>query len=102
MLVKDPAKRISWEELFERELSQKDLLNVSPMKVIQTASLNDRGLQCQNSSDQNYTAFLYFIQERNKLLYLYYMAKEILSLNFDSPDMPIVHFCFTQYMCRIA
>lgn len=34
MLVKDPAKRISWSELFDRELSSKDLANISPSKVI--------------------------------------------------------------------
>lgn len=34
MLQKDPAKRISWDELFQRELTQLDLLNVSPAKVI--------------------------------------------------------------------
>lgn len=47
-------------------------------------------------------AFLYFIQERNKIQYLYHVLKEIIELNFDTPDLPVILFCFTQYLCRVC
>ncbi|EGR34530.1 protein kinase domain protein [Ichthyophthirius multifiliis] len=94
ILVKDPVKRIEWEDLFKRELSKTDLQDIQIFQVLeQKDPANKQGVSLEQEKQKASKSFKYILNERNKILFLYKVLEEILELNFDS-ETPIYSFLF--------
>ncbi|KAM3133531.1 hypothetical protein pb186bvf_014373 [Paramecium bursaria] len=79
MLTKDPVKRINWKDLFERELTYAERLNVQANPIQQELNLN----QQRNKESK---AFKYLLLERNKIFYLYKLVEEVIELSRDERE----------------
>ena len=74
MLTKDPNQRISWKELFERELNNSDLgYQMLSHPIVQTIQYNSR----RNKESK---AFKFILNERNKVYYVYSLVDELYEL----------------------
>ncbi|KRX07982.1 Protein kinase-like domain [Pseudocohnilembus persalinus] len=93
ILEKDPQKRITWDDLFKKDLTMQEQ-QISPSKM---------GNQLYGKAGQgNKNVFNYILMERNKVYFLYQILLEMLDYDFENGDLATICFIWTKYMMKIA